>query len=60
MKFEEVNFTEETKRALADIGYVEMTEIQEKSIPVILKGKDVIGQSKTGTGKTASYGLPII
>ena len=60
MKFEEVNLTEETKRALADIGYVEMTEIQEKSIPVIMDGKDVIGQSKTGTGKTASYGLPII
>ncbi len=60
MKFEEINLSEETKRALSDIGYVEMTEIQEKSIPQIMQGRDVIGQSKTGTGKTAAYGLPII
>lgn len=60
MKFDELNITKETKKALSDIGYVEMTEIQEKSIPVILEGKDVIGQSKTGTGKTAAYSLPVI
>lgn len=60
MKFKEKELTEETKKALEDIGYLEMTEIQEKAIPVILEGKDCIGQSKTGTGKTASYALPII
>ena len=60
MKFEQTNLTKEIKKALLEIGYMEMTEIQEKSIPVILSGKDVIGQSKTGTGKTAAYGLPII
>lgn len=60
MKFEELELSDNTKEALKEAGYIEATEIQEKSIPYILKGRDVIGQSKTGTGKTASYSLPMI
>ena len=60
LKFEELNLSNPLKRAIADAGYETATEIQAKSIPVILDGKDIIGQSKTGTGKTASYGLPLI
>ncbi len=60
LKFEDLNLSEKLKRALKDIGYIETTEIQKQSIPYILKGRDLIGQSQTGTGKTASFGLPMI
>lgn len=60
MKFEEFNLSEKIKRALRDCGYIEATEIQEKAIPAVLEGRDLIGQSKTGTGKTASYSLPML
>ena len=60
MKFEELDLSENLKKALKDAGYIEATEIQEKAIPYVLQGRDVIGQSKTGTGKTATYSLPMI
>lgn len=60
VKFEEFNLSEKIKRALRDCGYIEATEIQEKAIPAVLEGRDLIGQSKTGTGKTASYSLPML
>ncbi|MDO5556701.1 MAG: DEAD/DEAH box helicase [Clostridia bacterium] len=60
MKFEELDLQDDIKRGLRDNGYIEATQIQEKAIPCILEGKDIIGQSKTGTGKTAAYGLPIL
>lgn len=60
MTFEELELNEKTKRALRDAGYTNPTPIQEQAIPVVLEGKDFIGQSKTGTGKTASYSLPMI
>lgn len=60
MTFEELPLNEKTKRALRDAGYTNPTPIQEQAIPVVLEGKDFIGQSKTGTGKTASYSLPMI
>ena len=59
-KFEELNISENVKRALKEIRYNEMTDIQKQSIPLILEGRDVIGQSQTGTGKTASFCLPMI
>lgn len=46
--------------AVKSMGFDEMTEIQEKSIPVIMKGLDIIGRSNTGTGKTAAFGIPVI
>lgn len=60
IKFEELNLSKNIKKALAEAGYINATPIQTKSIPQILEGKDLIGQSQTGTGKTASYSLPII
>ncbi len=45
---------------LNDIGYKNMTPIQAESLPSILEGKDVIGQGKTGSGKTAAFGLGLL
>lgn len=60
LKFEQMELSNEIKKALRDIRYETPTEIQEKTIPYILDGKDMLGQSKTGTGKTAAFGLPIL
>lgn len=60
MRFDEIGLSEEMLRAVEQIGYKEMTEIQEKSIPVLLEGRDVIGRSNTGTGKTAAFGIPAV
>ena len=60
MKFYELNLSEKILRALEDIGYKETTEIQEKAIPEIKNGEDIIGLSQTGTGKTAAFGIPAI
>src|SRR4051812_7171713 len=51
--------SEETKKNLQAIGYHKLTSIQEKVIPPILEGRDVLAQSKTGSGKTASFVIPI-
>ncbi|MCF0105217.1 MAG: DEAD/DEAH box helicase [Holdemanella sp.] len=48
------------QRAIDDMGFREMTPIQEQAIPPLLLGKDIIGQAQTGTGKTAAFGLPIL
>ena len=45
---------------LADLGYSSMTAIQAQSLPVILKGMDVIAQAKTGSGKTAAFGIGLL
>jgi len=45
---------------LARLGYKAMTAIQQKTLPVILKGKDVLAQAKTGSGKTAAFGIPLL
>ena len=60
MKFKDLPLSDEMKMTLEKIGYEEATEIQQESIPVALEGKDIIGQAQTGTGKTASFGIPII
>ncbi len=60
MRFNETVLSEEMLKAIEKIGYEEMTEIQEKTLPIILEGKDVIGRSNTGTGKTAAFGIPAI
>ncbi len=60
MKFKELELSEKLVRALDDINYDETTEIQSKAIPEIMNGKDIIGLSQTGTGKTAAFGIPAI
>ena len=47
-------------QALTDMGFEEPTPIQQKAIPLLFEGKDVIGQAQTGTGKTAAFGIPIV
>ena len=58
----EINFevSNAVKRALDDMGFESLTEIQQKSIPLILEGRDVIGKSQTGSGKTIAFGVPAI
>ncbi|WP_461452411.1 DEAD/DEAH box helicase [Mucilaginibacter sp.] len=58
--FEDFNFNRQILNAIADAGYTEATPIQQKAIPPIMNGQDVMGIAQTGTGKTAAYMLPII
>jgi ATP-dependent RNA helicase DeaD len=57
---EELGVIESLTRAVRDVGYETPTSIQRKTIPVLLAGRDVIGQAPTGTGKTAAFALPIL
>jgi len=59
-KFEEMNLSPEILRAVADMGFEEATPIQSRSIDFIMNGRDVLGQSQTGTGKTAAFGIPCL
>ena len=47
-------------RAIKDMGFTQLTPIQEQAIPYLLEGKDIIGQAQTGTGKTAAFGIPML
>lgn len=58
--FSDFSITEKLKRNIADHGYIHPTQIQEKTIPHILAGRDVIGVANTGTGKTASFLIPLV
>ncbi len=60
MKIENVVLNDNIQRALDDMGFEESTQIQQEAIPVILEGKDIVGQSNTGTGKTAAFTIPIL
>ena len=60
MSFEKLNLIEPILRALKTEGYVKPTPIQEESIPILLKGRDLLGCAQTGTGKTAAFAIPII
>ena len=60
MKFLDLGLSDELSRAVADLGYKNPTPIQEKSIPIVLMGRDILGSAQTGTGKTASFTLPMI
>ena len=60
MSFSSLQLSEPILKALTDLGYTQPTEIQEKAIPVILSGKNLIAAAQTGTGKTAGFVLPIL
>ncbi|MCI1965282.1 MAG: DEAD/DEAH box helicase [Oscillospiraceae bacterium] len=60
MQFKEMNLIPEILRAIEEVGYTEATDIQSGAIPVLLSGKDLIGRSNTGTGKTAAFGIPAV
>ena len=60
MNFSDLQLSEPVLRAIADLGYSTPTPIQEQAIPHVLRGRDVLGCAQTGTGKTASFTLPMI
>lgn len=60
MKFSELPLEEKLQRAISDAQYSTPTPIQEKAIPPVLSGKDLMGIAQTGTGKTAAFALPIL
>ena len=60
MNFDELKLSKELLKAVKDLGYEKPTPIQEKVIPKILVGQDILGIAPTGTGKTAAFILPIL
>ncbi len=60
MEFNQLQIQEGLAKALAEQSFKEMTKIQEQAIPVLLEGKDVVGKSQTGTGKTFAFAIPAI
>ncbi|MEA2394442.1 MAG: ATP-dependent helicase DeaD, partial [Solirubrobacteraceae bacterium] len=58
--FADLGLSEPTLQALQDVGYEQPSPIQEQAIPVLMEGRDMIGQAQTGSGKTAAFGLPMI
>ncbi len=60
MTFNEFNFKEKLQASIVEAGFKEPSPIQRDAIPVVLDGKDIVGQAHTGTGKTAAFGLPIL
>ena len=60
MHFENLNLHPSLLKGVHKLGYTELTPIQEKTIPLLLNGKDVIGLAQTGTGKTAAFTLPLL
>ncbi len=60
MNFNELDLVQPIQQALTDAGYTSATEIQSKTIPHILAGKDILGCAQTGTGKTAAFALPVL
>ena len=60
VEFRDLGISEETLRGLATMGFEAPTPVQEKAIPCLLEGRDVIAQALTGTGKTAAFGVPLV
>lgn len=58
--FENLDLSKELKKALNDMEFVEMTAIQSQSIPAMIAGNDIVAQAPTGTGKTCSFGIPVV
>ena len=59
-EFAELNLSERTRQAIDGMGFKSMTEIQQKAIPPLLAGRDVLGAAKTGSGKTLAFLIPAI
>lgn len=60
MRFDELNLNAPLRNAIEDLGFTNPTEIQEKAFPLIMSGRDIVGVSQTGSGKTFAYLLPIL
>jgi superfamily II DNA/RNA helicase len=60
MKFTDFNLKSELNKAIESAGFTEPSPVQKDAIPEVLKGKDIVAQAQTGTGKTAAFGLPVL
>ena len=60
VNFKSLGLSDQTVKALDELGFTEPTPIQEEAIPYMLEGRDVLGQAQTGTGKTGAFGLPLV
>ena len=60
MKFNDLGLNSSLLKAIKEKGYSEPSPIQEKAIPIILEGKDVLASAQTGTGKTSGFTLPVL
>ncbi len=60
LRFNDLELNKQLLKALNDVGYETPTPIQAKTIPLMLAGKDLLGQAQTGTGKTAAFALPLL
>ncbi len=60
MKYEEFDLSPELLRAVTEMGFSELTEIQAKAIPLMRDGKELLAKAPTGTGKTCAFGIPIV
>ena len=60
LKFSELNLSREMMKAIGEMGFEETTPIQAATIPLVMAGRDIIGQAQTGTGKTAAFGIPLL
>ena len=58
--FLDLNLGDRLLKALKDVGYENPSPIQEQTIPLVMEGKDLVGQAQTGTGKTAAFALPLL
>lgn len=60
MEFEKLDCSDSTKNAIKDMGFTKMTEVQARTIPPLMAGRDVLGAAKTGSGKTVAFLIPAI
>ena len=60
IRYDESGLDERIIRAVSEMGFEYMSPIQKAAIPVMIQGKDIIGQAQTGTGKTAAFGIPLL
>lgn len=58
--FQTLGISKEILKSVESMGYTHPTEIQQKAIPAVMAGKDIVAQAQTGTGKTAAFGIPLI
>src|SRR5690349_11869199 len=58
--FTELGLSEELLKAIDKLGFEQASPIQAEAIPLLLAGKDIVGQSQTGSGKTAAFGIPAV
>ncbi|MHA2230541.1 MAG: DEAD/DEAH box helicase, partial [Candidatus Thorarchaeota archaeon] len=60
LSFSDFEISPDTKSAISKMGYTEPTPVQQQAIPLLLEGRDLMVQARTGTGKTAAFGIPAI